>query len=353
MWISKRVVPVVILSLSAAACYSGVEGDLVDEITETRGEHFNTLKWNDLRWNDLKWNDLKWNDLKWNGLRWNDLKWNGLKWNGVVYNDLKWNTSELEGSSIVVKRKVNGKWQKKGGTELIGMEIQIQADVTDEQGQVSAADFVIRADDIYVSDVYDDIHYYDLSISKKGSGVWEPLCGDAAPAIPIRNYWNETTGQRIDDPDVITFACTTGVLAHCVEWGYRPWATSQECVEYKIGKTTKKFCWDVSLKDYHQACTRMARADYCGTGQSWTVPGTPIDIYDALDPRLETPETDWPVEAEWNPNGAYCLNDIRQQGWKAEGKYPQCKWPLAKEKSDCGNLTNHRAMLGSKFEPVE
>ena len=352
MWDFKRVVPVVVLSLSGAACYSGVEGDLVDEITEMRGQQTNALKWNGLKWNTLKWNGLKWNGLKWNGLKWNGLKWNGLKWNGINWNGLKWNTSELEGSQIVVTRKVQGKWESHGGEALIGMEIEIQADVQDEQGNESTADFIIRADDIYTSPVYDDIYYYDLSISLKGSNVWEPLCEDGVPAIPISNYWDETTGKRIDDPDVVTFACTSGVLAHCVEWGYRPWETAQQCFEYKVGKKTKKFCWDVSLEDHHQACTRMARADYCGTGEAWTVPGTPIDIYDGLSPKIEAPETDWPIEAEWNPNGAYCLDDIRQQGWKAEGKYPQCKWPMAKELSNCGSLKNHRALLVSKFEPL-
>ena len=78
-------------------------------------------------------------------------------------------------------------------------------------------------------------------------------------------------------------------------------------------KKKKKDCETVSLTDYHQACTRMARADYCGDGTPWTVPGTPIDIFDHLSPQIETQETKWPVEAEWTPDGAYCLDDIRQQ----------------------------------------
>jgi len=346
----KAVVVSLVLTVAGGGCYQGIEGDLIDEITEMREQQANALKWNGLRWNHLKWNGLKWNGLKWNGLKWNGLKWNGLKWNGLRWNGLKWNTSEVDGSQVVVKRKVSGKWQSFGGEELIGMEIDITADVTDEQGNASTAEFIIRADDIYTDSIYDDIFYYQLSISRKGSDLWEPLCEDGDAAIPMRNYWDETTGDRIDDKDFVTFACTSGVLAHCAQWGYRPWAEAEQCDEGKKGK--KKKCRDISLADHHQACTRMARADYCGDGVAWTVAGTPIDIYDALDPQLEASETDWPVEAVWKPNGAYCLNDIRQQGWKAEGKYPKCKGSKAKVVANCGTLKDDRALVASKFEPL-
>jgi ferredoxin len=65
---------------------------------------------------------------------------------------------------------------------------------------------------------------------------------------------------------------------------------------------TPKNCDLISLQDHHQACTRMARADYCGDGVPWTVPGTAIDIYDHLYPQIETKETqNWQIEAEWDP----------------------------------------------------
>ena len=289
-----------------------------------------------------------------NGLVFNGLVFNGTRYNGLVFNGLVFNNTKLEGSKIVATRKEKGKTIKLGGEALIGMQMSITVDVkTGEEGHTTPTDFVMRASDIYTNGDQDDVFYYDMEVSLKGSNEWFPLCKDGVPAIPIANYWNETTGARVDNKDVVTFACTNGVLAHCVEWGYRPWAESEQCYQYKQGKKTKKFCWDVPLKEYHQACTRMARADYCGTGEAWTVPGTPIDIYDGLDPQIETSETDWPVEAEWTPWGATCINDIRQQGWKAQGKYPKCKWPLGQKKADCGSLKNYRAMLVSKFEPAE
>ncbi len=348
---TKQVVPVVLLTLLGSGCYQGVDGlDLVDEITAQREAHNNAIEFNGITWNGLEFNGLTWNGITWNGITWNGIAMNGITWNGITWNGTTFTDTRLDGSSIVVSKKINGKKKTFRDEELIGMEMNIKVDVLADNKK-TRADFVIRANDIYTDGVQDDVFYYDMEIALKGTDEWYPLCEGGSPAIPIPNYWDEKTGKRIDKKDVFTFACTTGVLAHCVQWGYRPWATSEQCYEYKHGKKTKKFCWDVPLKEYHQACTRMARADYCGTGESWTVPGTPIDIYDGLDPQIETSETNWPVEAEWTPFGATCLDDIRQQGWKAQGKYPKCKWPLAQKKSDCGELTNYRAMLVSKFEP--
>jgi hypothetical protein len=72
-------------------------------------------------------------------------------------------------------------------------------------------------------------------------------------------------------------------------------------------------CVVKSLRDHHQACTRMARADYCGNGRSYTFNDTPIDLYDRLQTRLQTRSTvgasNWAPEAEWGPNGATCVAD--------------------------------------------
>jgi hypothetical protein len=354
---TKQVVLMVALAL-VGGCYQGADGDLVDEIAEMRGQKENTIAlngetFNGLAFNGFGFNGISFNGFAFNGFSFNGVSFNGISFNGVSFNGVSFNDVSLDGSNVVVKKWNKGKWLKKGGEELVGMDFDISAEVIDDEGEEHVMDFLIRANDIYRDSNYDDIFYYDLTISLKGTNVWQPLCEGGNPAIPLRNYWNEETGARINDKDFVTFACTTGVLAHCVEWGYRPWAEAEQCYSYKVGKKTKKVCWDVSLKDHHQACTRMARADYCGDGTPWTVAGTPIDIYDALDPQLEVSETDWDIEAEWNPNGAYCLNDIRQQGWKAQGLYPKCKWPKARELDDCGTLKNHRALLGSKFEPVD
>ncbi len=55
-------------------------------------------------------------------------------------------------------------------------------------------------------------------------------------AIPVANYWNLETGDRVDDPNVFVWACTNAVIAKCVLWGYRPWATAKRCKDYEKGK---------------------------------------------------------------------------------------------------------------------
>ena len=90
------------------------------------------------------------------------------------------------------------------------------------------------------------------------------------------------------------FGCTSGVVAKCVRWGYRPWESVN----------------GTALFDYHQACTRMARADYCGDGISQTENGTLIDLYDDLGIQVQAPlDLTSPLvfEAAWTPWGAYCI----------------------------------------------
>jgi hypothetical protein len=356
---------VVLTSVVGVACYTGADSvDVFDEVAEMRkvetnsvrynGLAWNGLTWNGVNWNGLTWNGVNWNGVNWNGINWNGVNWNGLTWNGINWNGIHWNSSRVDGSEVVVYKQDGEKITEFSGEELIGMEIVLMVDVRDEEGETTSMPFIIRVDDIYPDENWPDVYYYDMVLAPAGSDDYRPLCndglGNAVPAIPMQNYWDEVTGDRIDDPGVVTFACTSGVIAHCAQWGYRPWAEAKRCDTWYKDKKGKNDCQMVPLADYHQACTRMARADYCGTGEAWTVPGTPIDIYDHLFNQIESPETDWPIEAEWTPDGAYCLNDIRQQGWKAEGKYPQCNNGMAKKAWDCGSLAGHRALTASKFE---
>jgi len=96
---------------------------------------------------------------------------------------------------------------------------------------------------------------------------------------PVHEAW-------VDDSSSFTFACRGASIAKCVELGYEPWSS--------VG--------NVSLRDYHQACVRMLRADYCGDGSSWTVDGTLINVYDNL--GIQHDSEKWKTEAEWTPAGA-------------------------------------------------
>lgn len=233
----------------------------------------------------------------------------------------------VEGAELVA----TGRSGPVRGTALVGATVAM----ADEKGAPATAR--IAAIERDPKDPTGATFLYSLVYRDPQTGAEVSAClpdaTGAAQALPLDGRW-DATGAHVEVGATISLGCTSGALAKCVRWGYRPWETVK----------------GTALADYHQACTRMARADYCGTGEPWTVPGTPIDIYDHLFDQIEAPETNWPVEAEWTPDGAYCLDDIRQQGWKAQGMYPQCAGGLAKKIKKCGTLEDHRALLVSKFE---
>ncbi|PCC72590.1 hypothetical protein SAMN02745121_01702 [Nannocystis exedens] len=278
---------------------------------------------------------------------------NGVNLNGPVLQGPVLQGPVLQGSEFSAKVVKNGKkvWAK--GMDFIGSEWELTVGQVID-GEEVYEDYVLRIDDINKSPGQDDVYLYDVVHRAKGSNQWKPLCQDGqgglVPAIPVANYWNLETGDRVDDPNVFVWACTNAVIAKCVLWGYRPWATTKRCKDWEKGKN----CKTISLADHHQACTRMARADYCGNGEPWTVNGTAIDIWDHLSPQVEARATNWFIEAEWNPDGAYCLRDIRHQEYKEQGLYPKCfldkKGKPKKAPSDCGSLDDHRALLVSAFD---
>jgi hypothetical protein len=104
----------------------------------------------------------------------------------------------------------------------------------------------------------------------------EPLCPHGSGfALAVPNAWS-AGGDLLSNPEYFTFACAPknqgtpsqpffvggGVIAKCIDWGYPPWATA----EYA----------ESQARDYHQLCTRMAMADYCGEGRANTLDGTPL-----------------------------------------------------------------------------
>jgi hypothetical protein len=149
---------------------------------------------------------------------------------------------------------------------------------------------------------------YRIEVWRVESATWANPCiathrAPSPKALAVEGVWNRS-GARLDVPGKFTFACENGAIAKCIGWGYKPW-------EKKDGQ---------SLEALHQACTRMARADYCGNGRSHTREDAPIDMYDGLgvltrtrvatagwDPELAT------FEAEWTPEGASCLSRTRDE----------------------------------------
>jgi hypothetical protein len=148
--------------------------------------------------------------------------------------------------------------------------------------------------------------WYRLEAWNEMAQEWENPCVALSRvpdprALAVGGVW-DASGAHQAVPGKLTFACENGAIAKCIHWGYKPWAS-------RDGQ---------SLASLHQACTRMARADYCGNGRSHTHEDTTIDMYDRLGVLARTTEasTDWDpkrasFEAAWAPDGATCLARTR------------------------------------------
>ena len=334
---TRRQLPFVLLAALSGACYTGPEG----------------AGFGDGDPRDVVMNTTALNGISLQGISLQGISLQGISLQGISLQGISLQGISLQGTVFSGFTSVNGVKTPREGTELIGAEWTISVQGKDKYGKNVTEQFVLRVDDIYpdpkVTD--EDVLLYEMSYRPKNSQVWDALCknpdNSPIPAIPLNNYWDLKTGDRVDDDRVVTFACTNGVLAKCVEWGYRPWGEAWTCPKWDKPKN----CDLISLQDHHQACTRMARADYCGTGEPWTVNGTAIDIWDHLYPQIEAREAPtWQIEAEWSPEGAECLLDIRQQGWKAMGQYPSCPDKhRSKAKKDCGQFQDDDTLLVSAF----
>jgi hypothetical protein len=149
---------------------------------------------------------------------------------------------------------------------------------------------------------------YTLEQWVDDTASWQPACPADADgrnvAIPLAATWDDH-GDRSVSSAMFTFGCTTGVIAKCYRWGYRPWVTGYG-----------------DLATMHWTCTRLARADYCGDGVSHTHDGTKIDIWDTL-PAPGPIQRHASVldslgmlfEAGWDTGGAVCLSRAR---WLAD-----------------------------------
>ncbi|HET7502508.1 MAG TPA: ADYC domain-containing protein [Kofleriaceae bacterium] len=147
-------------------------------------------------------------------------------------------------------------------------------------------------------------YLYTLEQWVPDTGSWQPACPADTDgrhvAIPLAATWDEH-GDRIVSSSQFTFGCTTGVIAKCYRWGYRPWVTGYG-----------------DLTTMHWTCTRLARADYCGNGVPHTRNGTWINVWDKLpapgpiqDHGGLLPPAGMLFEAGWNTGGAVCLSRAR------------------------------------------
>ncbi|HEX3760134.1 MAG TPA: ADYC domain-containing protein [Kofleriaceae bacterium] len=153
-----------------------------------------------------------------------------------------------------------------------------------------------------------DLALYRLEL--KTPAGWINLCDqDGDEVVPLAGRWQKS-GFHEAVPGRLSFACTSAVGFKCTLWGYL------------AGSDDTALGWRA-----HQACTRMARGDYCASGHPHTRQGTQIRIYDLVGVASPPPTRfqgvqDWPpnvgrmfFEAAWSDaaHPATCLSRLRWQ----------------------------------------
>lgn len=178
---------------------------------------------------------------------------------------------------------------------------------------------------------------YVLEQDAGGGNVINP-CDDPTPIIPSQNppdpevrayafagHWDSDGVYYKGGATDISFACKTAVVGKCIMWGFgadRAWPTSPP---------TTPFGTPFTAQDVLHACSRMARADYCGAGLPNTLDGTPIWIDDmfTFDPTRDPDgffhEAGWPgraVTRKGGPQPAVCLSKLRWATLPINGDCP-------------------------------
>ena len=321
------------------SCITANQGDEESEpVEQLRAQvtRINGFALNGFALNGFALNGFALNGFALNGFALNGFALNGFALNGILLSGIQINGVQISGAalsnisignnSISVTIPTTGKVLS--GLDLKGLIAYVTIPDPTTQKPVK---YTFRIDNVTLDVAnknYKDVWLYQISYQVEGTQAWQSICkdysGKPAPAIPVKgSYWNEVTGARIDDANSGTLACYEGAIGKCISAGYRPWATAQQCT----GSGKGKKCTTVSLKDHHQACTRMMRADYCGDGKSYTINGTVLDIFDYLQPPVQLQEEKWQMEARWTPTGASCLTERRHE----EIKFPGCKGRKLKE----------------------
>ena len=235
------------------------------------------------------------------GMSMQGMSMQGFSLDGVTLNGNLSNV-HVEKGELVAQRGS----QTLRGTALVGAHLFAQV-VSDSDPNVTAqVEYKITA---IAAETGNDptntghTYLYTLQQHVAETDTWTDACGTDADgrrvAIPIAATWN-ATGDRVESTTQFTFGCTSGVIAKCYRWGYRPWVTGYG-----------------DLVAMHWACTRMARADYCGNGVSHTQDGTWINMWDQLPPPGPIqrhgllPPLGMLFEAGWNTGGAVCLSRAR------------------------------------------
>lgn len=168
-----------------------------------------------------------------------------------------------------------------------------------------------------------EITYYSLEVSDS-TGTY-PYCPNGAEAVAVPGHWDpDSAAHSVDSPSDVTLACMGYAIGKCIEIGYWPWGHWVEDWDPVDGTIIKDVGW------IHASCVRAIRADYCGSGESFTADGTLIDVSDRADFMTfnAARSEGWEPEAEWTADGASCVRSTRMHiPIPCQANYDSCANP--------------------------
>ena len=156
-----------------------------------------------------------------------------------------------------------------------------------------------------------EILLYRFMVRDQGADGWRPLCPPGPDGLevgfPLGGSWSARGDYRPSDRKV-SLICANSAIGKCLRLGYRPWA--------RLG--------GASLAPYHQACTRLLRADYCGDGVSHTRDGMAVRLHDRQGLQDSEGMVGGRFEAVWGPDGALCVRQPRLPGQSLDDIVAAC-----------------------------
>lgn len=214
--------------------------------------------------------------------------------------------------------------------DLIGTELR---------GATGAGeDVTLRIEDVRRGeDENRDVLYYSVGVVDGQTS--SPMCGvdadgEAISALVLPGAWDQEIGRAgkggwTDTSDgSFFFACRGSSVAKCFEMGFKPWLLNVH---------------GNRVTSLHQACVRALRADYCGDGRSWTVPGVELSVW--TEAGQSPAQGSHTFEAVWGHEGANCVEATRTPWTQGEG--PDC----VKIKKKCQEKNKNKNVLFTGFAP--
>lgn len=242
------------------------------------------------------------NGIQSNGIQNNGIQGNGIQANGVQNNGVQIDGVRLEGI-------------QQSGIRLGAVSLDVGRTVMAVLSDGKTLGLTVTATER--SAEQPDVVLHELSYQG------ESICADGTKGVFVPGVWDGRAAHHASDT-MASFSCVSGAIAKCVLWGYDP---------ERVGA------------GLHQACTRMVRADYCGTGESFTRDGTSIDLFDTRGIQRAANEPGFSFEAGWSEKGAVCVSRPR-----LAGDVPSC-WSALPACSTFDEAKTHGATMANLSRP--